>query len=484
MADTHRRPTHLRDLFGRGAIYSVATAVQLLAGVLMLPFLTRLLSTEEFGLVATAVVVAQVTRIVCVMGLSTAVTLAYYRDEGLHASRRLAALTVSVAFVVAGMIHLLGPVWSGVFSGQDYGAALSLAVWTAVPFGAMFVAQAIMRVRHQALLFSTTAALGFVLSQALGIIFLLMLDRTAVAYLAGVFLGFTVAGIFGAVATRFAVPVVGRDLLSWSARVSLPTVPHSLALIILQAGDRIIIERIDGIEAVGRYQIAYLIGAVGLTLVSALNNAWSPIIYEAAEPERWTILSETTGAVLRLTGLLAAGIAVAAPFALAVAAPADYDRADLVPVVAIVAFAVVPFVGYLARVHILFSRGHTAPLMWVTPMAAAANLAMNAVFVRLWSLGGAAVATVLAYALQAFLVGVVGRGLTRVDWPRREMVAASLVGLGGVAVGIMLGAGTIALLVRGLLLAGLVVGVVVSLRSLLGSIAGESGRPPTQTNRA
>ena len=70
----------------------------------------------------------------------------------------------------------------------------------------------------------------------------------------------------------------------------------------LSAGDRVVIERFEGIEQVGRYQVAYLIGSLGILLLNALNSAWSPIIYGAGD-DRWSILRRTSGIVHEMAAL-------------------------------------------------------------------------------------------------------------------------------------------------------------------------------------
>ena len=64
---------------------------------------------------------------------------------------------------------------------------------------------------------------------------------------------------------------------------SLPMVPHMMAGLVLNLGDRLVVLRYLGQAAVGRYQIAYNAAGIIILLLSVLNQAWEPTIYAAKD---------------------------------------------------------------------------------------------------------------------------------------------------------------------------------------------------------
>ena len=196
----------------------------------------------------------------------------------------------------------------------------------------------------------------------------------------------------------------------------------------LALGDRVVIQVVSGSSAVGRYQVAYAVGALGVALLSALQNAWVPITFSASDEERWEALAKMTAIVVRLGILAAVGITVVAPIALDVLAPASYDPSDLVTVTALVAAGAVPWAFYLPMSQVLFWQRRTRPLAWITPLSAIFNLALVALLVPPLGLAGAGLSTLLALMLQAFLCSRAAAAAATVPWAFRRLVVPLIAG--------------------------------------------------------
>jgi O-antigen/teichoic acid export membrane protein len=193
-----------------------------------------------------------------------------------------------------------------------------------------------------------------------------------------------------------------------------------VAIYIMAAGDRVVIERQDGLAAVGRFQVAYAMGSLILHLLAAVNNAWSPIVFAAPESERWEVLADTAAALYRVASLIIGAIAMAAPVALLIVAPKAYDPVDLSPVTVLVAAAGFPYVGYLASVQVVFWVRHTGALALATPVAAVVNIVLVVLLLPVWGLTGAALATLAAYACHAAIIRALARRRASVPWRHRR----------------------------------------------------------------
>ncbi len=417
--------THaLRRILGRGSVYTIGSGLQLGAAVLVLPALTRLLDPAEFGLVAAAMVITTLLTIIATGGLPASIMRTFFREEGGPAgSRSLVLLTLLTAIAVALLAYLTGPLWSKMFSGIPYGAPLRIATWSAVALAGLRAVQSVLRAAERAGAFVTTVAFSSIVAQGLG---LLAATRWgATGYLGGLAVGFFLAlGAGLSLLREWPIRLPSRALARRAFAVGLPTVPHGLAFYIMSAGDRVIIERLDGLIAVGRYQLAYAIGSIGFVILNALSLAWTPVLFRASEESRWPLLSDTSAAIAWLAALLAGILAAGAPLALDLIAPVDYELEPLVPVSAFVAASLVPWVIFFAASQALIWIGRTGALAVSTIGAAAANVGLNLVLIPAWGLVGAAVATLIAYVLLAVTVTAWTRRLVTIPWRRRQLLGA------------------------------------------------------------
>lgn len=428
-----------RHLLGRGSLYAIAQAIQLGSALLVVPIVTRLLDTDQYGQVATGLVATRVLAMVVGLGLPGAVTLEHFQGEkGAHRARWLVLATV-VASVVFTLLASLGvAAWQSAASGEGR-LAMQLAVLATAPLATVLACQALLQAQDRVRMFVLLTAISTLGGQALGLLLTVVGSRTATWYLAGLLVGYTVGAVTGLVLTvRGASWKLDRPTLRRGLSLGLPTVPHSVSLYVLALGDRIVIEHVSGFAEVGRYDVAYQVGSLSVVALVAYNQAWAPIIYGATDRYRWSVLGITTDWVLRMAAVIATAIAFVAPVALRVAAPASYDPSALVTVTALTAVAVIPYTLYLSRAHVIFHQRATRSLAWATPVAAGVGLAACVVMVPAWGLDGAAISTILGYSVQAALIWLVASRLASVARPTRGTIVGVMLSLAGVAIAVAL----------------------------------------------
>ena len=458
----------VRALRSRGTLYTLATALQLSVAILVLPAITRLLSPGDYGVVAVAIVVQLVLALVGAAGFPETLARTFFKfEDGPERARALVAVTVGTSVAVAVVAEVTGAAWSPGLLDLEYSTALRVAVWSSVPFAILITAQAVLKASDQARDFLATAAVGTAGAQVLGVAFLALVERSPAAYLGGMASGVTLAAVVAlkaaGVSTR---PLREAAFLRSSFRVSLPTVSHGLALYLVWAGDRAVVNRIEGSGAAGRYHVAYLVGGLTILFVSAIYNAWTPIVFGSPEDRRWIALADTTDAVYRVASLTAGVTAIGAPLALLALTPPEYRPLDLAIVSSIVALSVLPFVAYTANVQVVLWHGRTLVMAWVTPLVAAVNVGLNFTLVPSLGLVGAAVASVGSYALLAILMGAAARRLASVPWRSASVVEATLMSAGLVGAAVVAPTGGSWLVVRLIVVLALLAWLVVTVLRL------------------
>lgn len=471
-APATERPDAVRRLLGRGSIYTIGMAVQAAGAWLTLPLVTRVLDPGEFGVVTACTVVVQILSTLTALGAANPILrLWYLGDDGPVRARSMYLFAVLAGLVLSGLAFVTGPVWVRVFEDVGFGAPMRFAVACSALLGVVVVGQAIVRAREMAGVFVGITLLTTVVGPAVGVA--LASAHGPAGYLAGLAVGYAAGGAVGLAVTRpTTAHLTSRPLVRETLAIGLPTIPHSISLYLISAADRIVIQHQRGLADVGRYQLAYVVGTVAITLVSALNNAWAPIVYGAADHERWEVLARTSAVLLTVGSLLGGCVALLAPVALDVVAGEGYRVDELTSVTAVLAVAIVPMLLYQSHVQVLFQRGRTGTLGWASPLAAAVNIGLTIVLVARWGLVGAAVATVVSYGVQAVVIRAAARRLETVPWRSRVAVQAWLTAgvLAGVGWALPTSAAGTALRVVAAA-AVLVVGALVVRRSLQGQPA-------------
>jgi O-antigen/teichoic acid export membrane protein len=316
---------------------------------------------------------------------------------------------------------------------------MELVVLTVIPMAILPAAQAVLQAQRRAVAHLSTTVTSTAGSQALGVGLMLVAGRSVDNYLIGVFVGTLTATILSVfLAAPLVIDLRHVQTVVSALRVGLPTVPHNLAQFIIAAGDRVVIERLMGLEAVGRYQAAYSIGILGVALVSAISIAWAPMVYGAEPTERWSLLADTADVLYRLAAIFTGVIAIGAPLVLLIAVPTSYDPKSLVLVSAVVAASTVPYVGVYANVNALLQRRRAGILAWTTPLTATVNIVLNFALVPLIGLAGSALATFLAYSLHAGILQWQTHRMISIPWRYAELRwSAVLAGTAVVAGGLL-----------------------------------------------
>ena len=458
-----------RRLLRQGSVYTVGAAAQAVAAAFTLPIVTRLLDPDEYGVVTIALTLAAVLTPIAGLGLASAVARLYYRgprdaEGGPQIATQLVMSCVVFSVLCTAIAALTLPAWTALLDPAG-STPLAIGIALALPLSVGGAVGALLQVQERPLPFITLSLIGAAGAQLAGILVILVSQATPVAYLAG-YLAASVGAVFsGLIVTRaLRERLASRSVLKAALALGLPTIPHSIAILVLALGDRLIIQAFDGAGEVGRYQVAYAVGSLSIMILSAVQTAWVPMTFGAEEDTRWSALAQTSALVTRLAALLVGGLALASPLLLRILAPSEYQPQDLDSVVALVALAGVPWAIYLPMSQVMFWERRTKPLLWVTPSAAVANLVLVVVLLPPFGLKGAAAATCLAIVLQAALAARAAHTMAAVPWPWREIALNAVLAVGLVTVAIILGESDFAIPARVVLVGAIAAGAVATIR--------------------
>lgn len=266
-------------------IYLLSSLLAGLLPLLLLPFLTRQLEPEEYGVMITLVTLVTVTLPLVNWGTIPYLGVQYFRADreqfiGLFstvlvvpvgATLMLVAVYALVARPVAGLINVpagwvpVVPVIAAAFYVPM--ATLNLLRMRDRPFG------------YAAVELSTTA-LNFALTVILVIAFgLAWKGRILAIFGANVLM--SLAALLWLWRRRFVTGTFTATLLPPALRFGAGVVPHDLANQVMRLADRLIIAMVIGQTALGPYGVATQIATVMLVMLGAFNRAWTPFVFSS-----------------------------------------------------------------------------------------------------------------------------------------------------------------------------------------------------------
>lgn len=409
------RPSNLTSLANEARrlareplLYLGGSGIQRGLPFLLLPVYTRLLSPEGFGLLSLALVGASISGIVIGLNGHAYIVTRYFAMSAEEVQKALAFMLQFVAITLCLLLGASGA-WFLFFPSDQLGApvfATMLFLGASRSVLASFLA--VRQVQFRAGAFFGYSVLTGVLGAAAILALLRVSDgdwRAALLGEAAVTLG--VAFVIVA-RTDMGVPrwlaLDGRTARRF-LRFSLPLVPHALALWVISFIDRVMLAEMIGPSAVGYYSAVYTTGLALSLVYEALQRAWQP---------RFFLLLNTgeegqAGARRLAAKMLAATLLLGVVY-IVTAVP-------LFPVIvgqeyASVALWLIP-IGIGLTCHgfhrvfasYLYHRNETAVVALITVGGALVNVAANLVLIPRYGGMGAALATLIAYALLAMAAG-------------------------------------------------------------------------------
>lgn len=424
----------LKRLAKGSLVYGVGSIIQRFIGVLLLPFFTREFSTEDYGVISLITLVSAGMAGIFNLGTSNSLGIIYFREEDL--SKRPAiiwsnvVLLTGVASIWIVVFSLFAPAISNlVFESPSYAnlfraAFIALGVTTVAE---PFLAQ--LKMAEKAKQFALISLCTSLLTTLLCILFVLYFHLGA--------LGFILAGLGGQVCVLItALVVVGRklpfsvnvSLMPSLIRIGVPSIFGLFAFLIIDYGDRQILQRMVGLSDLGIYSVGYNFGMVIMLFVNAFSSAWPPFFMSFIN--RQEEAKEVFGNVLRYYiagyGFLALlFFAFAKPFLSIVVAPEFVSGYTVVGMVAMAYILKGAYLILLPGLYFFHKLKIQSTIEW---MAAIINIILNFVMIHYYGIRGAALATVISFLFLPFFTWLFTKKIfpVRYEWKLIQNIVLGL----------------------------------------------------------
>lgn len=408
----------LRTLYRDSSHYLTGQVGALVLGFVSFPIFTRALSVAEYGMLCLTVQAVAMAVVLSKMGLQNSIQRFYQEyaasaDRG--ALRRFYSTLVFGAALCAIAVAILFVVGLGLLSGSlissDFKKVLLLGSVLIFTRGLQTVVMNFLRAQRRTKTFNTFEVLAKGTCIAFVCLLLFAWSRNVKVVLIG-----TVTVELASVLVLVFL-LLPRDMISVSAFdralfrgaivFGFPLVGYELAGVILDSGDRILVQHYLGFQAVGYYSAGYnMANYVAMSMMYPVNLALFPIymkLWATRGPEETrAFLSSALDNFIMVAMCVLAATTVTARAAVIILGSRKLQQAyPLIPVLVL---------GLtLYALHIFFNAGliihkKTYTMAKIIAFSAALNVLLNVLLIPRIGLQGAAVATLVSYAVFLALI--------------------------------------------------------------------------------
>lgn len=186
------------------------------------------------------------------------------------------------------------------------------------------------------------------------------------------------------------------EYVRYAVLMAVPLIPSALSSTILSTSDRAMITNMCGGEQTALYSVAYSVSAIAGILWTALNQAWSPWLYDKFKAEKFNEVKRFSNKFSLLYAVLIIGIMLIAPEIVLVMGGKAYMSTIAVMPPVILAMVCQFFYAFYFNTEYFY--GETYIISIGTAIAAALNLGLNYLLIPKYGYIAAAYTTLAGYA--------------------------------------------------------------------------------------
>lgn len=415
---------HLKSLFSESLVYGLSAIVGRLLGYLLQPYYAHHFDPAQNGIQSVVYSYIPIISIALYLGMD----VAYMRNAAsagtVRNGERERAFTMSLGTVfsiggVIAVLALVGAAWLAPVARLDV-RSFRYMILIVYSDALLAVPYAHLRMGSRALRYGVMRLLFVGVSVALNLLLIGHFHWGVEAiFLANLVGNLTVLTLFLPEIVRVVQPSLLRGA-PWRKlwAYALPIMPAMLAVMIVENGDRIILNYLpDAVaqavygmspkDVVGVYSFNYKLGVSMLLVVQMFRMAWTPFFLQHARQAAAPLLySRVLTGLMLICAIVFLGMVVFLPSLVLVPSvqhyikPAYWRGMGIVPII---------LLGYvMSGVYAVVTAGlyierRTAVLPWIAASGALLNVAICLIAANRWGMTGVAWATPAAYALMAVL---------------------------------------------------------------------------------
>ncbi|TYB33018.1 MAG: oligosaccharide flippase family protein [Flexistipes sinusarabici] len=409
----------LKSVFKGASVYSIGQILTKASGFLLIPIFTYYLTPSEYGIVGYMQMILQLFATILMFGFYGAQTRYFYefKDNAKKIGEYLFSTNIflmTVLVFICMVITLWGKSIYSLLNIKDipFYPYVVLTVWTAF---LQIMNQMVISFNMAAKKYKRVAALQFLQFASMSIFSIIMIvyfKKGALGRIEGLFYGQLVFFLifYFNYAKNFTLNFKS-EYVKYALAFGVPIVFHLLAGVLHNSADRFILEKFVSMSQLGLYTVGYQLGMVMSILVTAINQAWQPNYFDlmssdsSDENKKYENRKYFAYWMFIISSICLFGILFTKEI-LFLLTPSEYHGASGI-VQVILAGYFMQGLYYFAASPIFFYK-KTKILPFLTGSSALLNIILNLIFIPIYGIYGAAVATLISYFYQALVIYFVG----------------------------------------------------------------------------
>jgi O-antigen/teichoic acid export membrane protein len=429
----------LRTLMKHIAIYGSGVWAGKAIGFIMIPFYTRALNPADYGALELASRSIDIAALVLALGMVAAL-IRFHAEVRSDAEREKVIRTAVVFLGIMGLAAsglcawMAAPLSALIFGTSRYAFAFRLALIAMGLELATAVPLALLRLHERSALFAGVNLGRLLIALGLNIYLVVMRRMGIVGVFTSNLIGVSVVLVVLIAATRrYWRFSIDYGMLKRMLAYSIPLVPSSLAMFVLNFGDRYFLRSYWGLHVLGVYALGYKLCLVMPALVmEPLGLAWSAVVFEVANrDDADRIYARYFNGYMFCVAFFSVALAALSRDVVGVMADAGYRGASAVVPVVLLGFVAWASVNVFEIGALLSKRTWLRTLS--NSVAAVAAIVAYAILIPRFGAMGAAWATVIGFAAMSVTSYITSARAHPIPYDLRR--AAGLLVLGVVTYG-------------------------------------------------
>lgn len=407
-----------KRLMNNTFIFAIAAFGSKLLIFLMMPFYTRVMSTEDYGIADVLVQTCNLLIPFATVGINNAI-IRFGLDRG---SNKKGVFTIGLITIAAGFVlmALCDPIISQVSVLKGYTVYLYLFVLASALHGLCSqFARAIGYIRFYAINGIFATALTIVLN----ILFLAVFKWGVKGYIwSTIITDFTCAALVFLLTRlhRFVrFKKVTKELYMKMLSYCMPLIPNTVCSLIVSISDRYLITYMIGEAANGIYAVSNKIPTILMIVANIFAEAWQ-ISAVTEEEGRERFFSRVCGVYQAIAFTTASLLIVTAQLSTKIlAAPSYYEAWRYIPIlVSATTFSCIA--TFLASIYMVEKKSMCT--LVTTMLGAVINIALNTWWIPVYGVYGAAAATLISYFIMFAVRAVHSRKYVKIKWNMKKLM--------------------------------------------------------------
>jgi O-antigen/teichoic acid export membrane protein len=414
-----------QKLFKNVFIFTSSNVVRSAIPFLLLPILTRYLTPNDYGIVATFQVLLSFAIVFINLNMHGAVAINYYKiekeDLRIYIGNVISIIFISFLITFFLILFLKNPLshiikfpenWMPIiivvaFFQSFFTIALTLwqAKQKALSYGLFQIAQTAMNVSISLILIVTYGWQWQ--GRVLGVVS------------ASIIFGFiSILILYHKKAFKFSI---NKSYIKDALIFGIPLVPHSMGTWIITSIDKVFINSMVDVASTGIYTVGYQVGMIIGLLSTSFNKAWAPFLFEKLKENNFSTklrIVKFTYLYALCINLMALALSLIAPAFLKIFVSNDFH----------LSYKYVFWIslGYAANgmyymvVNYIFYVKKTYVLAWITFLSAGINIVLNFFFIKANGAIGAAQATTVTFLISFILTWILSAKVYNMPWLLRR----------------------------------------------------------------